>query len=154
MKEQNFKFRKSFGKLIKQMTDKQAGEFIKAVSDYVFCGNPMESKDDYLKGVFVYVKNALDTEMRDRENGKLGGAIVAEKYKEMRQRAATEEISVNETNVVSQLIIVSADAQGAEDEKPQTEKSKPYKKRGRPKKVNAYGGGQYPYEKKDDKKAV
>lgn len=154
MKEQNFKFRKSFGKLIEQMTDKQAGEFIKAVSGYVFGGKPMESKDEYLKGVFVYVKNALDTEIRDRENGKLGGAIVAEKYKEMRQRFATEEVSVSETNVVSQLIIVSADAQGATEKKPQTEKSKPCKKRGRPKKVNAYGGGKFPNENKDDQKAV
>ena len=77
MKEQNFKFRKSFAKLVEQMTDKQAGEFIKAVCGYVFLQKPMESKDEYLKGVFVYVKATLDTEIRDRENGKLGGAIVA-----------------------------------------------------------------------------
>ncbi len=151
MKEQNFKFRKSFAKLVEQMTDKQAGEFIKAVSGYVFSGKPMESKDEFLKGVFVYVKNALDAEMRDRENGKLGGAIVAEKYKEMRQRIATEEVSVSETNVVSQLIIVSEDVQGAANERAQTEKNKPYKKRGRPKKANAYGNGKYATEHKDDK---
>ena len=89
MKEQNFKFKKSFGKLLEQMTDKQAGEFIKAMCGYVFLHKPMESKDDFLKGVFIYVKNALDTEMRDRENGKLGGAIVAEKYKDLRNRFAT-----------------------------------------------------------------
>lgn len=58
MKEQNFKFRKTFAKLVEQMTDKQAGEFIKAVSGYVFLGKPMESKDEFLKGVFVYVKSA------------------------------------------------------------------------------------------------
>lgn len=150
MKEKNFKFRKSYGALVEKMTDKQAGEFIKAVCGYVFDGKPMESKDEYLKGVFVFVQNALDTEMRDRENGKIGGAIVAEKYKEMRNRLATEEVSVSETNVVSQLIIVSADAQGAA----QSEKDNPYKKHGRPKNFNAYGGGKYPNENKDDKKAV
>lgn len=154
MKERNFKFRKSFAKLVEQMTDKQAGEFIKAVSGYVFLGKPMESKDEFLKGVFVYVKSALDAEMRDRENGKLGGAIVAEKYKEIRQRLATEELSVSETNVVSQLIIVSEDVQGAANERAQTEKSKPYKKRGRPKKINAYGNGKYANENKDDRNAV
>ena len=151
MKEQNFKFRKSFAKLVEQMTDKQAGEFIKAVCGYVLEGKPMESKDEYLKGVFVFVQNALDTEVRDRENGKIGGAIVAEKYKEMRGKVTTEEVSVSETNVVSQLIIVAADAQGAA----QSDKGKPYKKNGRPKNYNAYGGGKSPNENKDDhRKAV
>ena len=83
MKEQNFKFRKTFAKLVEQMTDKQAGEFIKAVSGYVFLGKPMESKDEFLKGVFVYVKSALDAEIRDRENGKLG----AKKKTELRIKA-------------------------------------------------------------------
>ena len=50
MKEKNFKFKKSFGALVEKMTDKQAGEFIKAVSGYVFNGKPMESKDGVLKG--------------------------------------------------------------------------------------------------------
>lgn len=147
MKEQNFKFRKSFGKLIEQMTDKQAGEFIKAVCSYVFLHKPMESKDEFLKGVFVFVKDALDTEVRDRENGKLGGLIVAEKYKEMRGKATTEETTINETNVVSQVVIV------APDDKAQNDNGKPYKKGGRPKNFNAYGGGK-PYENKNDRKAV
>lgn len=150
MKEKNFKFRKSFGKLVEKMTDKQAGEFIKAVCGYVFVGKPMESKDEYLKGVFVYVQDALDTETRDRENGKIGGAIVAEKYKEMHKRFTTEEVSVSETNVVSQVVIVATDEQGAA----QTEQGKPYKKCGRPKNFNAYGGGKNPTENKDDRKAV
>jgi len=151
MKEKNFKFKKSFGALVEKMTDKQAGEFIKAVSGYVFNGKPMESKDGYLKGVFLYVQSVLDTAEQNRANGKIGGAIVAEKYKEMRQRFATEEVSVSETNVVSQLIIVAADAQGAA----QSDKGKPYKKNGRPKNYNAYGGGKCPNENKDDhRKAV
>ncbi len=155
MKEQNFKFKKSFGNLVEQMTDKQAGEFIKAVCGYVFNGKPMESKDEYLKGVFVYVKAALDTEIRDRENGKLGGAIVAEKYKGMRQRVTTEEVSVSETNVVSQLIIVSADAQGAAEETAQNDKPVTHKKRGRrPKTVNANGGKKNSTASKDDQQAV
>ena len=112
MKEKNFKFKKSFGVLVKKMTNRQAGEFIKAVSGYVFDGKPMESKDEYLKGVFLYVQSVLDTAEQNRANGKIGGAIVAEKYKELRARFATEEALVSETNVVSQLIIVSAEAQG------------------------------------------
>ena len=79
MKEENFKFKKSFGALVEKMTDKQAGEFIKAVSGYVFNGKPMESKDGYLKGVFLYVQSVLDTAEQNRANGKIGGAIVAGK---------------------------------------------------------------------------
>ncbi|MDE6294177.1 MAG: hypothetical protein K2L88_06120 [Clostridiales bacterium] len=150
MKEKNFKFREKYAALVGKMTDKQAGEFIKAVCGYVFEGKPMESKDEYLKGVFVFVQNALDTEVRDRENGKIGGAIVAEKYKERRGKVTTDDGPVSETNVVSQLIIVAADAQGAA----QSDKGKPYKKNGRPKNFNAYGGGKYPNENKDDRKAV
>lgn len=154
MKEKNFKFRESFGKLVEQMTNKQAGEFIKAVSSYVFEGKPMESKDEYLKGVFLYVQSVLDTAAQNRENGKLGGAIVAEKYKELRRRFATEEVSVSETNVVSQLIIVAADNENAVDERSQTEKAVPKKRGRRPKTVNACGGGKCPNENKDDHKAV
>ena len=51
MKEKNFKFKVNFAKLVKGMTDKQAGEFIKGVSDYVFYNKPLETKDEYLKGV-------------------------------------------------------------------------------------------------------
>jgi hypothetical protein len=79
LKEKNFKFRASFGKLVESMTDKQAGEFIKVVSGYAFCGKPMETKDEYLKGVFIYVKNVLDTEMISRQNGKKGADVLAEK---------------------------------------------------------------------------
>ena len=155
MKEKNFKFKKSFGALVKKMTNRQAGEFIKAVSGYVFDGKPMESKDEYLKGVFLYVQSVFDTAEQNRANGKIGGAIVAEKYKELRQRYATEEVSVSETNVVSQLIIVSADAQGATEETAQSDKPVTHKKRGRrPKTVNAYGGAKNPNENKDDHKAV
>lgn len=150
MKEKNFKFKESFGALVEKMTNRQAGEFIKAVSGYVFGGKPMESKDEYLKGVFLYVQTVLDTAAQNRENGRIGGAIVAEKYREIRSKIMTEESTVSETNVVSQLIIVSADAQSAADEKPQIEKDKPYKKRGRPKKDEMKSSN----ENKDDRKAV
>lgn len=136
MKEKNFKFRETFGALVEKMTDKQAGEFIKAVSGYMFGGKPMESKDEYLKGVFLYVQNILDTEMRDRANGKLGGAIVAEKYKEMRSRVMTEE-TVSESNIVSQLIFVAAGGESDMSENVLSEtESETKKRRGRPKTVN------------------
>ena len=81
MKEKNFKFKVNFAKLVKGMTDKQAGEFIKGVSDYVFYNKPLETKDEYLKGVYLYAKNELDTSERNSVNGKKGALILAEKKK-------------------------------------------------------------------------
>ena len=43
LKERNFKFRKSYAEVIRVMDDKQAGKFIKAVSDYVFDGTDKTS---------------------------------------------------------------------------------------------------------------
>ncbi len=78
------------------MTDKQAGEFIKAMSGYVFFGKSMESKDEFVKGVFVYVKNVLDAEMRDRENGKLG----AKKKTELRIKAER-----NQSDCIARVLV-------------------------------------------------
>lgn len=146
MKEQNFKFRKSFAKLVEQMTDKQAGEFIKAVSGYVFFQKPMESKDEFLKGVFIYVKDVLDTEARDRENGKIGGAIVAEKHKEKKGKEVRAEETVTASSIISELIILAAGDESGD-------KGKHFNKCGS-KNFNPYGGGKYPNVNKDDRKSV
>lgn len=142
MKENYFKFRESFADLVKGMTDKQAGEFIKAVGGYVFDGKPMESKDDYLKGVYLYAQSVLDTEARDRANGRLGGVIMAERYKELQSKAVVEQ-TVCESSM--QLIIV---AQGKDETDGQTESSqsngkteKTKKRRGRPKKSDVKKDG-------------
>lgn len=81
MKKKIFKFKSEYAKLVESMTEKQAGEFIKAVSGYVFFGKPLESKDDYLKGVYIYIQSELETEARNSANGKLGGAVRAEEIK-------------------------------------------------------------------------
>ena len=49
MKERNFKFRKSYAEVIRVMDDKQAGRFIKAVSDYVFDGRAYDGNDTAIK---------------------------------------------------------------------------------------------------------
>ncbi len=84
MKEKNFKFRASYAKLVEGMTDKQAGEFIKAVSDYVFNGKPFETKDEYLKGVYLYIKNEIDAAETSKANGKKGALILAEKKRKLK----------------------------------------------------------------------
>lgn len=55
------------------MDDKQAGRFIKAVSDYVFDGRAYDGNDTAIKSAFTLVKVSLDGDKADRENGRRGG---------------------------------------------------------------------------------
>ena len=73
LKERNFKFRKSYAEVIRVMDDKQAGRFIKAVSDYVFDGRAYDGNDTAIKSAFTLVKVSLDGDKADRENGRRGG---------------------------------------------------------------------------------
>lgn len=73
-----FKFKKEYYNLIKEITDKQAGEFVKGVCAYVYEGKPFITKDEYLKGLFVYVKRELDVSEMNSINGKKGADKLAE----------------------------------------------------------------------------
>lgn len=55
-----FNFKKEYYDIIKELTDKQAGELIKGVCAYVYEGKPFITKDEYLKGTFLYLKRELD----------------------------------------------------------------------------------------------
>lgn len=81
MKEKSFRFRESFGRAVRTMTDKQAGRFIKGLCDNVFDNKYFTTKDKSLKSAFILVKTALEAEERDRENGRKGGIASAEKRK-------------------------------------------------------------------------
>lgn len=63
------------------MNDKQAGQLIKGLSLYVFEGRKLQSNDTVIKSSFTLIKTALDAEERDRQNGRIGGIISAEKGK-------------------------------------------------------------------------
>ncbi len=78
MKIKRFKFKKEYYELIKERTDKQAGEFIKGVCAYVYESKPFITKDEYLKGLFVYVKRELDVSEMNSVNGKKGADKLAE----------------------------------------------------------------------------
>jgi len=70
--KKNFKFKEQYYKVIRELTDKQAGEFIKGVCAYVYEGKPFITKDEYLKGLFLYVKRELDVSAICSNNGKKG----------------------------------------------------------------------------------
>lgn len=81
MKENSFRFRENFAKAIMPMTDKQAGQLIKGLCVYAFNGKLPESKDRAVKSSFMLIKDALETDERNKENGRKGGLISAEKSK-------------------------------------------------------------------------
>lgn len=64
--------------ILKELTDKQAGEFVKGVCAYAFEGKPFITKDEYLKGLFLYAKRMLDISEMNRINGKKGADKLAE----------------------------------------------------------------------------
>ena len=82
------------------MDDKQAGRFIKAVSDYVFDGRAYDGNDTAIKSAFTLVKVSLDNEITDRENGRRGGI----KSRELR-KAKEEQPSV--ARVIASGIVAS-----------------------------------------------
>ena len=81
MAEKIIRFKKAYYELLKELTDKQAGELIKGLCAYAYEGKPFITKDDYLKGAFLYVKRELDVSQRNSINGKKGAEKLAEKKK-------------------------------------------------------------------------
>lgn len=78
----SIKFKKEFYDIIKELTDKQAGELIKGLCAYAYDGKPFLTKDEYLKGAFLYIKRELDVSRQNSINGKKG----AEKLAEIRRK--------------------------------------------------------------------
>lgn len=70
--------KKHYDEILKELTDKQAGEFVKGVCAYAFEGKPFITKDEYLKGLFMYAKRMLDISEMNRVNGKKGADKLAE----------------------------------------------------------------------------
>lgn len=90
-----FNFKKEFYDLIKDLSDKQAGEFVKGVCAYAYEGKPFITKDEYLKGLFLYVKRELDVSKQNSINGKKG----AEKRAEAKRRSEVIGIVVESVMV-------------------------------------------------------
>lgn len=81
MKGKNFKFRQQDYKAIQGMNEKEAGQFIKGLCGYAFDGVPFETKDAKIASAYAYAKVALDISEMNRENGRKGGMLIAERKK-------------------------------------------------------------------------
>lgn len=85
--------------ILKELTDKQAGEFVKGVCAYAFEGKPFITKDEYLKGLFMYAKRMLDISEMNRINGKKG----ADKLAEMRAKERAVGVIIGSVMVASAM---------------------------------------------------
>lgn len=77
--KRNFKFREEDYIAMQGMTKREAGQFIKGLCGYAFDGVPMETKNAKVARAYAYAKVALDVSAQNRENGKRGGLITAER---------------------------------------------------------------------------
>lgn len=82
MKNKIIKITKDYYGFIKEMTDKQAGEFIRSVCERVYEGKPFVTKDSYLKGVFAFVERDLRVSAQNSLNGKKGADLFAGRKRE------------------------------------------------------------------------
>ena len=88
--------------IIKELTDKQAGEFVKGVCAYAFEGKPLITKDEYLKGLFMYAKRMLDISEMNRINGKKG----ADKLAEMKRKERALGV------IIGSIVVSKKDGKG------------------------------------------
>ena len=96
MKENKLTIKKNICNLLTDLTDKQAGELIKGAIAYAFKDKPFQTKDDFLKGVFLYIKREIDVSKLNSVNGRKG----AEKRIENAQKKAAVGVIVEGVMVV------------------------------------------------------
>lgn len=89
MKEKYFKFREKYANVIKDLDDKQTGQYVRSIAKYAFEGKTYAGKDIAVKTAFTLTKEMIDEERFYRDKGRLG----AKKIAEMR-RAKQDEPSI------------------------------------------------------------
>lgn len=89
--------KKHYDEILKELTDKRAGEFVKGVCAYAFEGKPFITKDEYLKGLFMYAKRMLDISEMNSVNGKKG----ADKLAEIKRREKALGVIIGSVMVAS-----------------------------------------------------
>jgi hypothetical protein len=101
----NINIKREHYDMLKELTDKQAGEFVKGVCAYAFEGKPFITKDEYLRGLFLYAKRMLDISEMNRINGKKG----ADKLAEIKRKERAVGVIIGSVMVASAAAKESAD---------------------------------------------
>lgn len=122
MRNKFFKFNENYANVIKHLDDKQAGQYVKAISDYAFEGKTYAGKDTAVKTAFTLTKQMIDDEKFYREKGRLGGQKIAERKRTDDGQIESDTMlkSVIGTVIASELL---SGMLGKQDEEPTFEKS-------------------------------
>lgn len=122
MKNKFFKFSENYANVIKHLDDRQAGQYVKAISDYAFEGKTYAGKDTAVKTAFTLTKQMIDDEKFYREKGRLGGQKIAERKRTDDGQIESDTMlkSVIGTVIASELL---SGMLGKQDEEPAFEKS-------------------------------
>ena len=103
----NFKIREQDYKAMQGMNERQAGQFIKGLCGYAFDGVPLETKDAKIASAYAYAKVTLDVSAQNRENGKKGGLIMAERMRGMKQMPKRSPVSDSPMDMLLKGIVMS-----------------------------------------------
>ena len=122
MRNKFFKFNENYAKVIKHLDDRQAGQYVRAISDYAFEGKTYAGKDTAVKTAFTLTKQMIDDEKFYREKGTLGGQKIAERKRTDDGQIESDTMlkSVIGTVIASELL---SGMLGKQDEEPTFEKS-------------------------------
>lgn len=115
MKEKNFKFKERYSSVISSMNDKQAGKFVKALTQYAFNGQVYTGKDTAIKSAFALVKVDLDMQNFFKEKGKIGYEVKEENKKKEYQKPMFTKIvanSVGMENFIKNLFNIADQTEG------------------------------------------
>lgn len=100
MKVKSFKVRAIDGEVVRNLTDKQAGELYKAICAYNFNNEEYKGRDELVKTVFAMMKNEFDRDKFFREKGKIGGA----KSAAMKQETGSPDGKMIEAIISTEIV--------------------------------------------------
>ena len=120
MKEKYFKFREKYANVIKDLDDKQTGQYVRSIAEYAFEDKTYAGKDIAVKTAFTLVKVTLDAEKTDRENGRRGGIKSREIRKAQDQKPSVAKVIAGGIVAGEMLksIFESQNEQSDEDDEP------------------------------------
>lgn len=120
MKEKYFKFREKYANVIKDLDDKQTGQYVRSIAEYAFEGKTYAGKDIAVKTAFTLTKEMIDEERFYRDKGRLGAKKIAEMRRAKQDESSIARVIAGGVMAGEMLksILESQNEQSDEDDEP------------------------------------
>ena len=120
MKEKYFKFREKYANVIKDLDDKQTGQYVRSIAEYAFEGKTYAGKDIAVKTAFTLTKEMIDEERFYRDKGRLGAKKIAEMRRAKKDEPSIARVIAGGVMAGEMLksILESQNEQSDEDDEP------------------------------------